>query len=79
MNTSVELALLLFTVPHTSLDSKVDAGSLLFGHMFELASGSPERLDLAKQLFVAGMGVISPDMLHGAEAVILEHVVGHSS
>jgi hypothetical protein len=74
-STQVELARLLFAAPYTSLDCKVDARNVVFEHMFEFADGSPERLDLAKDLFTAGTSIVSPEMLRCAEIVMRKHML----
>jgi hypothetical protein len=76
-NTHIELARLLFTTPHASLECKVSAGNVLFDHIFEPANGSPERLELAKDLFTIGAGIISPDMLSCVEAMMHEYMLGN--
>jgi hypothetical protein len=75
--THIELARLLFTAPHASLECKVSAGNVLFDHIFEPANGSPERLELAKDLFTIGAGIISPDMLSCVEAMMHEYMLGN--
>jgi hypothetical protein len=76
--TYVELARLLFNAPHASLECKMSAGSVLFDHIFDLADGSQERLELARDLFITGEGIISSDMLSCAETVMHEYIIGNN-
>jgi hypothetical protein len=76
--TYVELARMLFNAPHASLECKMSAGSVLFDHIFDLADGSQERLELARDLFITGEGIISSDMLSCAETVMHEYIIGNN-